>query len=74
MYGDGGYLFVFERERFFHTAGLGDLELITQDNLKPYKVERIDDPVAELKQLGIKFKFTDLVVSENAEKYKKFAV
>jgi len=25
LYGDGGYLFVFEREKFFHTEGLGDI-------------------------------------------------
>lgn len=60
MYGAGGYLFVFEKDKFFHVEGLGDLEVITKESLTPYKVEKIKDPVAELKQLGIKFNFIDL--------------
>lgn len=71
MYGDGGYLFIFEKDKFFHTEGLGNLEVITKDNLIPYKVERIDDPVSELKKLGIKFNFIDLVLPEN-EKHRNY--
>lgn len=65
LYGDGGYLFIFEKEKFFSVEGLGNLELITKESLKPIKVERIDDPVAELKKLGIAFRFTDLSLPEN---------
>jgi len=71
LYGDGGYLFMFEKEKFFHTEGLGDLEVITKDPLRPVRVDRIDDPVAELKQLGVKFKYIDLALSEN-EKWRNY--
>ncbi len=67
MYCDGGYLFVFDKQDFFYTEGLGNLEVITKDNLKPFKIERIDDPVAELKKLGITFGFVDLAKPENAD-------
>lgn len=67
LYGDGGYLFVFEKNKFFHTEGLGDLEVITKEPLEPVRVEKIDDPVAELRKLGITFKFTDLGLPENAK-------
>lgn len=65
LYGDGGYLFVFKKENFFHTEGLGNLEVITKEPLRPIRVERIDDPVAELKKLGIKFLYMDLALPEN---------
>lgn len=68
IYGDGGYLFIFEKDKFFHTEGLGNLEVITKDNLIPHAVEKVDDPVAELKKLCIKFNFIDLALPEN-EKY-----
>ncbi len=70
MYGDGGYIFIFKKEDFFYTKGLGNLEVITKDNIKPVSVERIDDPVAELKKLDIKFNFVDLAKPENAGYYK----
>lgn len=65
LYSDGGYLFTFEKARFYHTAGLGNLELITTENLTPISIEKITDPVAELRKLGIKFKFIDLTQQEN---------
>lgn len=65
MYGDGGYLFIFKKEKFFHMEGLGDLEVITKDNLEFDRVERIDNPVSELKKLGISFEFVDLANPEN---------
>ncbi len=65
MYEDGGYLLSFEKEKFFHTEGLGNLEVITKDNLVPHTIERIDDPVSELKKLGIKFNFIDVALPEN---------
>src|SRR3989344_1591383 len=65
LYGDGGYLFVFDKGKFFHTQGLGNLEIITKESLKPIRVERIDHPVSELKKLGISFKFIDLSKPEN---------
>jgi hypothetical protein len=71
LYGEGGYLFLFEKEKFFHTEGLGDLEVITKEHLKPFKVERIDDPIAELKKLGISFTFRDLSEQKN-EKWRNY--
>lgn len=65
MYGDGGYIFAFEKEKFFHTDGLGTFEVITRNDVVPAKIERIDDPVKLLRELGIKFKFIDLALSEN---------
>ncbi len=65
LYGGGGFLYVFNKKDFFHTTGLGDLEVVTQKNIKPVRVERIEDPVGELKNLGIKFNFVDLGRSEN---------
>lgn len=71
LYGAGGYLYIFEKEKFFYTKGLGDLEVITKDHIEPYKVERIDDPLAELKNLGITFEFRDLSKPEN-EKWRNY--
>ena len=65
LYGDGGYLFTFKKEDFFTMEGLGDLEVITKAELVPHKIERIDDPLAELKQLGITFSFIDLAKPEH---------
>lgn len=66
LYGDGGYLFVFKRDQFFHTQGLGNLEVITKDNLKSTEVIRIDDPVDELRKLGAAFRFLNLSKPENS--------
>lgn len=71
IYGKGGYLYFFEKEKFFHTKGLGNLEVVTKDNIRPIKVERINDPVTELHKLGISFKFIDLAKQEN-EKYRNY--
>jgi hypothetical protein len=67
LYGDGGYLYIFEKEKFFRTEGLGDLEVITKENIKPFKIEKIDNPLAVLKNLGIGFNFIDLAKPENEE-------
>ncbi len=60
LYGDGGYLYTYDKNEFHHAEGLGMLELITKGSIRPIQVERIDDPVAELKKLGIEFTFTDM--------------
>ena len=67
LYGDGGYLFTFKNEKFFHAGGLGNLEVITKESLKPHEIEKIDDPLFELKKLGISFKFIDLAKPENKQ-------
>jgi len=65
LYGDGGYLFVFEKEKFFHTKGLGNLEVITKESLRPIRIDKINNPATELKKLGVRFKYIDLTLPEN---------
>ncbi len=67
LYGDGGYLFYFEKEKFSHKEGLGDLEVIIMENIIPYKIERIDNPVEILREMGINFIWTDLTKPQNAQ-------
>ena len=35
LYGGGGYLYIYDKTDFFHKEGLGNLEVITKDNIKP---------------------------------------
>ncbi len=65
LYGQGGYLYTFDAKDFFHQEGLGILERIVKSEIKPLSVERIDDPVAELKKMGITIVFKDLMLPEN---------
>ncbi len=65
LYGDGGYLYTFKKEDFFTMPGLGDLEVITKNETIPFRSERIDDPLGELRKLGIRFTFRDLAKPEN---------
>ena len=65
LYGYGGYLYIFDKDKFFHTKGLGSLEVITKEAIKPLSIERIDNPVKELETFGIKFKYVDLSKPEN---------
>jgi len=66
LYGDGGYLHVFDAKDFFHTQGLGDLEIISKSEVRPLRIERVDNPLAEFKSLGIEFKWHDVSLPENA--------
>jgi hypothetical protein len=65
LYGQGGYLYTFDTKDFFHQEGLGALERIVKSEIKPLSVERVDDPVAELKKMGISLIFKDLTLPEN---------
>lgn len=67
LYGDGGYLFTFDKEKFHHTEGLGNLEIISNEPVTPMKIEKIEDPVLEMKKEGVKFSFVDLARPENAQ-------
>jgi hypothetical protein len=71
LYGKGGYVFTFEKDKFSHVKGLGNFEMITKDSIKPLRIERVDDPVSELKKLGISFKFINLADGEN-EKFRNY--
>ncbi len=67
LYGDGGYLYHFNKDKFLYKEGLGNLEVIVEEPIKPITIERIDDPVAEMKKLGVTFRFIDLALPENEE-------
>ncbi len=67
LYGEGGYVYHFDKDKFLYKEGLGDLEVIAEEPTKPITVEKVDDPVAEMKKLGVTFHFTDLDLPENEE-------
>lgn len=69
LFGQGGYLFTFDNKDFTAQEGLGILEVITKQETKPLSVERIGNPVSELKKLGITFKFVDLTLPENQQEF-----
>lgn len=60
LYGQGGYVYHFDKEHFFYTEGLGPREVITKSNITPANIEHIADPVAELQKAGVTFRFIDL--------------
>lgn len=65
LYGDGGYLYHFDKDKFLYKEGLGNLEVIAEEQTKPVTVERVDNPVEEMKKLGVTFEFLDLAKPEN---------
>ena len=67
LYGEGGYLYHFDKDTFIYKEGLGPMEVIAEEPTKPVTVEKIEDPVAELRNLGVTFKFFDLALPENAD-------
>jgi hypothetical protein len=60
-----GYLFTFDAKDFIYQEGLGINEVIAKSPVTPISVERINDPVSEIKKLGIPFIFKDLTLPEN---------
>ncbi len=58
LYGEGGYLYIFHAKDFLWKEGLGNLEVVCNRELKPIAIERIEDPVAELKKEGVAFEWT----------------
>ena len=65
MYGEGGYVYHFGKDRFIYKEGLGNLEVITTEPTKPVVAEKISNPVEEMKKLGVNFEFIDLGLPEN---------
>lgn len=65
LYGEGGYLYHFNGDEFLYTEGLGNLEVIAAAPVKPLDVEKIADPISEMKKLGVTFVFSDLSLPEN---------
>lgn len=64
LYGEGGYVLGFEKQDFFHMEGLGNLEVISTKPVKPVSVERIEDPVYEMRKAGVHFCFIDVMASQ----------
>jgi hypothetical protein len=69
LFGKGGYLFTFDNKDFVTQEGLGMLEVIAKQEVKPLSIERVDDPVSELKKLGITFTFIDMTLPENQQEF-----
>ncbi len=65
LYGKGGYVYTYDVKDFFHTEGLGNFEVITDKSVEPLHIKKIDDPVSELRKLGITFNFIDLAKSDS---------
>ncbi len=65
LYGSGGYLYHFDKDKFIYKEGLGNLEVVISEPTKPITVERILNPVEEMKKLGVTFDFIDLALPEN---------
>jgi hypothetical protein len=67
LYGSGGYIYHFSDDTFVYKEGLGDMEVVSNVPNTPIKVERVDDPVAEMEKLGVTFEFVDISLPENEE-------
>lgn len=65
LYGEGGYIYHFDKDKFLYKEGLGNLEVIAEEPTRAIEVERVDNPVEEMKKLGVTFHFTDLGLPEN---------
>jgi hypothetical protein len=65
LYGDGGYVYHFDKNKFIFKEGLGNLEVVINEPTKPVAIERVNDPVNEMKELGATFNFVDLALPEN---------
>ncbi len=66
LYGKGGYVYQYDAGHFFYTEGLGNREVITQQEVDPIEVEHVVNPVEELRKEGVTFTFFDLSLPENA--------
>lgn len=59
LYGDGGYLYTFDANKFKHVKDLGELEVLSYNQEVPKKIEFIKNPVKEMEKLGVIFRFHD---------------
>jgi hypothetical protein len=66
IYGDGGYLYTFDAKDFHWVEGLGPLEVISLEPLKPIKKEFISgkELLEEMKKEGVQFRFKDITKDE----------
>lgn len=57
LYEDGGYLYSFDMNNFVPKRGLGKLDMVASAPVKAVGVQRVKNPVLELKKIGVSFKF-----------------
>lgn len=60
MYGDGGYVYHFDNDKFYYKEGLGNHEVISNDPVAPIDYEFVSDPVGKMRGLGVTFEFIDI--------------
>lgn len=60
MYKEGGYVYHFDNGDFVYKEGLGSQEVVASSPTKPLHMEKVDDPVKAMQDLGVKFHFVDL--------------
>lgn len=58
LYGNGGYLHLFDAKDFWWCEGLGSCEVITNKQVCPLEIKFIKDPISEMKEDGVQFLFT----------------
>jgi len=66
LYGEGGYLYHFDNGDFIYKEGLGNQEVIANSPTTPLHMERVEDPVKEMTDQGVIFRFIDLSLAENS--------
>lgn len=64
LYEEGGYLYEFNDGNFVSADGLGSEEVIATQSVKPVAVTKIENPVAEMQKLGVKFVFFDVSIKK----------
>lgn len=58
LYGNGGYLHHFDAKDFWWCEGLGSREVVTNKQISPLEIKFIEDPISEMKDVGVQFLFT----------------
>ena len=60
LYGNGGYLYLFDKKYFKRVKGIGINELISYTEQIPKKKIFLKNPVKEMEKIGVKFHFIDI--------------
>ncbi len=67
LYELGGYVYHFDNGDFIYKEGLGSQEVISTSPTTPLHMEKVEDPVKEMRELGVNFHFIDLSLPENTD-------
>lgn len=67
LYGRGGFVYHFDNGDFIYKEGLGSQEVIVNSPTAPLHMERVEDPVKAMRELGVAFHFVDLAQAENTD-------